>query len=98
MNQDEFIKALANSYAECVALAKDKNKDYSTDDDACYNFREFGSYGVLVRMSDKWSRIKILSKKDPHVVSEKLKDTIQDFCNYLIIYGIIKEQEEQEKS
>lgn len=97
MKHKEFIDSLIKSYGECVAIARKKNKDYATDDDAFYNFREFGSYGVLVRMSDKWSRIKVLANKEADVKDEKVQDTIRDFCNYLMMYNILKKEEDKNK-
>jgi hypothetical protein len=67
-------------------IMRDKNQDYGATDDPFANFREFGALGILVRLSDKFSRIKTFFKKGNYQVkSESLKDTILDAINYLVI-------------
>jgi len=55
--------------------------------------------GILVRLSDKFSRLNSLCKdpnENPMVQDEKVADTIEDKINYLI-YLKIKYEEEREE-
>jgi len=66
-----------------------KNHDYGATEDAFANFRhceELGicpaPEGIMVRMSDKMSRIATLLHKEGKVEDEKIRDTIIDLCVY----------------
>jgi hypothetical protein len=80
-----------------------KNAGYAGDClDAFKNFRESEDFGVsafmgcMVRMSDKWSRIKSLSKNPNNdMVGESIKDTLIDLANYSIIAYCLYEEEEK---
>lgn len=82
-----------------------KNAGYAGDcPDAFKNFRESEDFevsafkGCMVRMSDKWSRIKSLSKNPENdMVGESIKDTLIDLANYSIIAYCLYEEEEAEK-
>ena len=85
---------------EICELHDKKNADYAKDSDPLSNFRmaeAFGipaSKGVLVRMSDKWSRIQELSKgKTPN--NESLRDSLIDNAVYSLIEIILLEEEER---
>jgi hypothetical protein len=79
-----------------------KNAGYAGDcPDAFKNFRESEDFevsafkGCMVRMSDKWSRIKSLSKNPKNdMVGESIKDTLIDLANYSIIAYCLYEEEE----
>lgn len=68
---------------EALELSRKKNRDYAGDGDPFRNFNEFGALGILVRMSDKFSRIRTLIERggDPEV-DETIEDTLQDLLNY----------------
>ena len=62
---------------EALTLFQKKNKDYG---DA---FANFGTIGVLVRMSDKISRaVSITNSSVTLVNDESLRDTLIDLHNY----------------
>ena len=71
-----------------------KNKDYAGNDNPYKNF-ELIEYltngkvsvaeGILVRMTDKLSRIANLIKNPAQVKDEKITDTLIDLANYSII-------------
>lgn len=64
------------------AILKNKNHDYGNGD-VFGNFREFGTQGFLVRMSDKWARIKTFASKGFLLVrDESVQDTLIDLANY----------------
>lgn len=63
-----------------VLIFDTKQQDYSAD-----NISEFGEIGVLIRMNDKFARLKnlLLHNKSPN--HEKIEDTWMDIS----VYGII---------
>ena len=62
---------------EALELFEKKNKDYG---DA---FANYGTIGVLVRMSDKISRLQSITKNGIALVNtESLRDTLIDLHNY----------------
>lgn len=75
---------------EIEALSRRKNKDYGSD-----SLTTFGNYGILVRLSDKFDRLKTLYKNGnsgrPAVQDEKVTDTLQDIINYSI-YMILQDR------
>lgn len=60
-----------------------KNHDYGDSFHA--TFQEFGILASIVRMSDKWGRIKSLSKQSRQVEDETLRDTLLDLANYAVM-------------
>ena len=93
MNPKELIAHMTAVFKKCVGVAERKNADYSgNNENAFRNFtyvEQMGvastEAGILVRLSDKFSRMSNLLKADPKVVEEKLEDTIEDAINYLAI-------------
>lgn len=84
-----------------------KNHDYAGDGGDPYkNFRECEDIyvegnpipawtGILVRIGDKWSRIKNLTKFEPAVKGESIKDTLLDMANYSVLALIVLEELEE---
>ena len=77
-------------------IHSDKNHDYATNADPLSNFRECEGFGVdagkgiMVRMSDKWSRLKQLELKGEALVKdESLLDTLLDLANYSVLRAIL---------
>jgi len=63
-----------------------KNKDYGADDDVFRNFRSFGAFGILVRLSDKLARVRGFVERGQLAVSdETFADTCLDAINYIIL-------------
>lgn len=90
-------------------IHQQKNSDYSeaghqADGDPFSNFRECEDFGIdtlsgiLVRMSDKWSRLKNLHAKNGEnaVPGEGLEDALLDLIGYAAIY--LAELSDQEDS
>jgi hypothetical protein len=80
-----------------------KNADYSKDEDPLSNFRIIESIGIpawigiVVRLSDKLSRIMQLTRKalggrEAAVKDETVKDTLIDLANYSILCTILYEE------
>lgn len=69
-------------------IVGEKNADYADNNDPFANFREFGELGFLVRMSDKWKRIRNLLKPEatkPIVKDETVEDTLLDLAIYCLL-------------
>ena len=76
---------------EMAELHSRKNRDYSPGEEPLRNFYECeqlgvpGWKGVLVRLSDKWSRIKNLANNSEVAQNESLEDSLLDSAVYYVI-------------
>ena len=70
---------------DLMALHARKNKDYGNAADASY--REFGLVSYVIRLNDKMSRLKSLTKPgvEQEVKSESIEDTLMDLAAYAIM-------------
>jgi hypothetical protein len=58
-----------------------KNHDYSTAEDALSNFKDFGWRGIVVRIGDKYKRLREMAQgKEPK--NEAVIDSFIDLCIY----------------
>lgn len=91
MTQEEFFASIENTYKTALELTRKKNVDYGGRQDCFQNFRMAEQLGIsmehaiLVRMSDKLSRIATLLRQEALVKDESLIDTLRDMCNYSAI-------------
>jgi len=96
--QKDFLNRLEKLYKENVEISRRKNADYATDTDPFRNFRVCESIGIpaevgiLVRMTDKISRIRNLLGKKAQVKDETIFDTLSDLANYAMILRIYLEE------
>lgn len=77
-----------NVWANCADIMIKKGRDYGKTDDSLSNLRDFGMFGVIVRMSDKWHRLRNAfaeNKKELAVADETIGDTLDDLLNYATI-------------
>lgn len=87
----EFYKLVE----EIKEIHSKKNRDYAGDDPLsnlrlCEQFGIPPWLGVLVRMSDKYSRIvQLASGKQPAVKEEKITDTLKDLAVYSLLCVIL---------
>ncbi len=94
MTNKNLFEEIEKLQSISLDIIKRKNNDYSSTDDPFLNFREFGKYGFLVRISDKWSRLKqLLSGKEQKVTDETIKDTLIDMSNYLLLLAVYLDNE-----
>lgn len=98
MKQQDFIKAMEETFTECMDIVKRKNADYATSTDAFANFKNSTvagvtlEKGILVRVLDKITRMSnVLDKNGETEVAESLKDNLQDSINYLAILCVYLE-------
>lgn len=69
-----------------AALMDGKQQDYGSG-----NISAFGTVGVVIRMSDKFERIKNLFKnKRKRTVNESILDSFTDIANYAIIAQMLE--------
>jgi hypothetical protein len=88
---------------EIQALHNSKNHDYAADADPLSNLRKCESMGVpawkgvLVRLTDKWSRIEQLSngKAPKH---ESLRDSLIDNAVYSLLCVILLDEQTREST
>ena len=95
MTHDELITMMDGIFTNCIHLAARKNKDYASSDDALENFKDFGFLGVVVRLNDKFKRLKnVTQNKKTAVKDETVLDTLRDIIVYGAIAIIMKEEED----
>jgi hypothetical protein len=92
MTKEQFINHITETFSSCLEIVSRKNADYSGNaEDPFKNFRMSVQVGVtperglLVRISDKISRISNLLDKEAAVKDESISDSIDDAINYLAI-------------
>jgi hypothetical protein len=72
-----------------ATLMDGKQQDYGSG-----NISAFGTVGVVIRMSDKFERIKNLFKnKRKRTVNESILDSFTDIANYSIIAQMLERKE-----
>ena len=80
IERDEKIRQF---FEDGMALLQAKGHDYAGDADCLGNLRRFGLYGIIVRLSDKFSRLEQFAKSgELKVRDESVKDTLMDIANY----------------
>ena len=101
MNQQKFLVSIKNTFQQAEELIKRKNADYANDVDPFLNFRMSSQVGVdpargiLVRISDKITRISNLLDREAQVKDESIRDSIKDAINYLAILQALLEEKEE---
>lgn len=97
MNSKQFLSNIHETFIQCEKLVIVKNADYADSDDPFKNFNNSLLVGVdparaiLVRITDKISRIGNLLDKPGEVSDEKVEDSIRDAINYLAILKVLHE-------
>jgi hypothetical protein len=83
MTQEEKLAAMRSIFDACLAIAEKKGHDYAGDDNAMSNFDDFGWKGIIVRLGDKYHRLKNFVKQgEMKVKDESVLDTLMDAINY----------------
>ncbi len=109
MTSKEFVKEMENilteCFSDCLDIVQKKNADYAGDENPFKNFEMSEKNlnvktekGILVRISDKLSRVANLIDKDAQVKDEAVEDTIKDAINYFaILYCYRKGRNERQR-
>ena len=82
LEKDEKVQHFANIVEEMTELYEKKNHDYG--DSFKEMFNEFGMTSALIRLSDKYRRLKTLAKSDAKV-NESVRDTLIDLACYAVM-------------
>ena len=95
MTLEQHVALMESKFKSMVELTKAKSNDYNgkkNAEDVFSNFRMVehlgvasAEQGILVRMSDKMSRIASLLSHPQMVKSESIQDTLMDLCVYSVI-------------
>lgn len=83
MNKIERFKEIV---AEMATLYENKNKDYG--DSFGKSIKEHGNIAGIVRMEDKFNRLKSLLNSNEKPNYESVSDTLTDLANYAIMMRI----------
>lgn len=75
-----MIGKIANEIAD---LVERKNKDYGNSFDKTLD--EYGDVAYFLRIEDKISRLKSLTKKEALVTNESIEDTLKDIVGYTLL-------------
>ena len=73
-------------------IYKRKNHDYG--DSFSKQFEEYGITSSVIRIEDKFLRLKQLSKNKAQVKDESIEDTLLDLANYAIMTVMELEKEQ----
>lgn len=101
MNQDTFLLKLQELHDVSMEITKRKNADYANNSDAFANFRGASlvgltpAQGILVRMTDKLTRVGNLLTKEAQVKDESILDSLKDLSNYSLILALYLEHEKE---
>ena len=82
---EDFETVVYRFTNELAELLIRKRKDYGPG-----NLAEFGDFGVLVRVSDKFHRLKTLLGSGAEPANESIEDTWQDVAGYSILALMIR--------
>jgi hypothetical protein len=100
--REDLFKLHETISKEALELMKKKNNDYASGADPFMNFRRAeylgfatAELGVLIRMTDKMSRISTyLNQGKLSLSNESVYDAIVDIVNYsVILAGLLKDKE-----
>jgi len=80
---------------ELCQLHSNKSHDYGGATDPLYNLRQFGWKGVVVRLGDKFCRLKNFCEQAIFKVkNESVEDAFDDTAVYAILGKILKQEED----
>lgn len=85
--REDYLREFKDLTARMLEITTKKNNDYGGVSDPFKNFRDFGELGLLVRMSDKFARLRtaIAERRDFEVSDESVEDTCVDLANYALL-------------
>lgn len=85
------LKTQAGREALKIALENIKLLDNKQLDYGSKNISGFGTFGVVVRMNDKFERVKNLyNNRRKKAVNESIRDSFRDISNYAIIALLVE--------
>jgi hypothetical protein len=100
MTKSEMYTQFTELLNKCKEIMSAKNADYSGGDDGPFlNFNQIEmltkgkitrDQGVLVRMTDKLSRVHRLLENNAVVKNETIEDTLMDLANYSLLLILLR--------
>jgi len=91
----ELLEFGSEFFKECLAIAAERNARYAGSYDPFKNFRQGGTYGIVIRMTDKVSRL--LTLEHPSNTTddggESIEDTCRDLANYAMLLSAMRANE-----
>lgn len=97
------VKGFKETLEKMNSIREAKNHDYAGVGDPFDNFKMVEKLGItsvekgiLVRMTDKMSRIVNLLEREGKVEDEKIEDTLLDLANYTVILKCYLEHKKDE--
>ena len=99
MTKSEMYTQFTELLNRCKEIMGAKNADYSNDVDPFINFNQIElltkgkisrDQGVLVRMTDKLSRVHRLLENEAQVKDETIEDTLIDLANYSLLLILLR--------
>lgn len=101
MKPQERNDLIRSYFEQDMALLMAKGQDYAGNQDCLANLKRFGEYGIVVRLSDKFSRLETLTKAvlsggSRAVLDESLIDTLRDIRNYAFLLQIFIEGKDED--
>lgn len=79
---------------ELIPLLRAKGHDYAGEENILGCFEDFGWQGIVVRIGDKYHRLKnFCRQKELSVKDETVEDTLKDLINYGLLALLIKREE-----
>jgi hypothetical protein len=99
MNKDEYFDFVETLFKDMQDLMRAKNNDYTADGGPFSNFEGTEDFGVdrmtglMIRMSDKFQRLKSYSKTGKLLVKDEgIEDAFKDLIGYsCLALGMLKE-------
>ena len=93
-------------FEEDMQLVKVRGHDYAGEKDCLANLKRFALIGIVVRLSDKFSRLESLAKLGfvkkkwqgkglGKVKRDSIKDTLQDIRNYSFLAQLFLEKKQR---
>ena len=94
MNIKDAIEKVKEMTERDIQIMINKGHDYSGEEDTLANLKDFGIEGIIVRLGDKYHRLRrfvqsgLLKVKD-----ESINDTLIDICNYTRLGQLLLEED-----
>lgn len=92
MNIVEREQAIRDIFEnELIPILRAKGHDYAGDGDTFGNLRDFGWKGIIVRLGDKYHRLKNFCLSGHlKIKDENIEDTLKDLINYGFLTLVLK--------
>jgi hypothetical protein len=82
---ETFDSSCMKAAVECVNIVVSKQTKYGKQ-----NILDFGEFGILVRMNDKFNRLKNMVVNNIEDSVEPIDDTINDIIGYALLWKMVR--------